>query len=165
MNDIKIHLKSIFAFFALTAFIAAPQLAEAKGKSERNKTIAQSRAHTDIYHDVNIAIEDGYLPTDVCVPGMGYHFVNPGLIGGELSELTPQVLLYADSEEGLILVGVEYIVPATDSIPTLFDGVEFDGMILDADENAYDTLHAWIWRNNKEGMFASHNPRIECPVE
>lgn len=112
------------------------------GKTDPNvkKGLAQARQSTAKYHDVNKALANGYLPTEHCIAvlgvgGLGFHYVNPALIGDPaVDPLKPEVLLYAPKNNGeLKLVGVEYLVVdadqdlATDEDrPDLF-GVSFNG--------------------------------------
>ncbi|MBB6451698.1 hypothetical protein HNQ94_000119 [Salirhabdus euzebyi] len=128
----------------------------AEGKSE----LAEARKGTAKYHNVQKAIDDGYLPTDefVSVPGlgvMGYHYVNPGLVDGEVDASSPEVLLYVPMKNGDVqLVGVEYLSTSEDS--SLF-GQQFDppGAVEEY------SLHVWIWKHNPNGMFAHFNPSIK----
>ena len=85
--------------------------------SDSNKQIADVRKATTQYHDIENALDDGYVQASECVeaPGigaMGYHYVNFGLVNdGVIDPLHPEVLLYIDSGNGLRLVGVEYLLP------------------------------------------------------
>jgi len=158
------------------AYAANPQAQSSKVL----KDLARVRKATKKYHDVNKAIADGYMPTPVCtsvpgVGGMGYHYVNPSLaMDPEIKLTKPEILLYADTGEGLKLVGVEYFygIGAPDSpiptppppAPVLFDR-PFDGPMLGHEPGMpphYD-LHVWVWRANPDGMFAPFNPNVTCP--
>ncbi len=141
--------------------------AQDKCGKECRKALASARSATAKYHDVNRALEDGFINTQECVevPGlgaMGIHFVRPDRIGNTtLNVREPEVLLYLPDEDGEFrLVGVEYVVPAplTTSVPTLY-GRDFN---FNPFRNQYD-LHAWIWRHNPSGMFADFNPKLSCP--
>lgn len=151
--------------------------------SEVNKQLAQVRHATEKYHDVNVALKDGYINTHELVVSpdgvMGIHFVNPSLMfdGGVLDQTQPEILLYIPTKKGgYKLVGVEYYVPAfmANGHPTLF-GQQFDGSMLnhDLDEdtltdeqiqdpmNRHYDLHAWLWHANPSGIFAQWNPAIK----
>jgi hypothetical protein len=141
--------------------------------------LAKVRRVTAKYHDVNAALADGYAATDDCDAspdgGMGYHYVNPTLaMDADINLLTPEILMYEDSDDGLRLVGVEYFlgIGAPDSpvpdpappAPVLF-GLPFDGPMLGHIPGMpphYD-LHVWIWKSNPNGMFAMWNPNVTCP--
>lgn len=135
--------------------------------------LAQVRAATTKYHDVDQAIADGYIPTDVCTSSpagaMGHHYVNPGLIGAPVAT-SPTVLLYLPGADGLELAGVEYLQWDADQDestfgdrPTLF-GRGFDGPMEGHEPGMpmhYD-LHVWLWKHNPDGMFAAFNPAASC---
>jgi hypothetical protein len=126
--------------------------------------LAQVRAATAKYHDIDVALADGFVlpPESHCVASpegaMGYHYVNGDRIG-QLDPTMPQVLLYIPEEDGrLRLVGVEYLSPGGGQ---LF-GEEFDDWSPLGDGTA---LHVWLWQANPAGMFASYNPNLSCPAD
>ena len=153
---------------AVLALVPSEAAAAPGGQSE----LAAVRQATVQYHDVDRAIADGYAPTPVCVPGMGYHYVNSALFGAPLNPLKPAALIYAPSGNGrLKLVGVEYFVvdadqdPATHNAvrPELF-GKSFDGPMPGHGPGMpvhYD-LHAYIWQGNPAGVLSTFNDNIEC---
>jgi hypothetical protein len=141
--------------------------------------LANVRQATARYHDVNVAIAEGYIPTVHCIAspagGMGYHYVNPTLARDPQIILTsPEILLYALVDGELKLVAVEYFKgigapdapvpnPAPPS-PILF-GRTFDGPMLGHEPGMpphYD-LHVWVWQANPAGTFAQFNPNVSCP--
>ena len=143
------------------------------------RDLAKVRQATAKYHDVNVALAEGYIPTDACdaipgVGGMGFHYVKPALIMDSVVDLTtPEILMYATSGEGLKLIGVEYFVgvgapdaPVPDPAPPapiLFER-PFDGPMpghIPGMPPHYD-LHVWIWQPNPDGMFAAWNPNVTC---
>ena len=142
------------------------------------KDLAKVRQATDKYHDVNVALADGFIQTPACVAspdgGMGIHFVNPPrLMDPAVNLLEPEILLYLDTPDGLKLLGVEYFYgigapdaevpnPAPPS-PILF-GRSFDGPMLGHEPGMpphYD-LHVWVWQANPSGIFAPFNPNVSC---
>ena len=79
--------------------------------------IYKLRNATDKYHDVKVALADGFQPISPCITdplgGMGYHYMNfnRAFGGVPLTEMTPTSLLYEDdpNKPGAVrLVGVEY---------------------------------------------------------
>ena len=142
------------------------------------RQLAQVRRATAKYHDVNVALADGFVPTRACVAspdgGMGIHYVNPPrLMDAEVDILQPEILLYVDSGDGLKLIGVEYWfsigapdTPVPDPAPPapVIFGMPMDGP-MDAHEPGqpphYD-LHAWVWMANPSGIFAPFNPNVSC---
>jgi hypothetical protein len=161
---------------ATLAVIAAAGLAILSGgtaafASNDQADLAAIRSVTAKYHNVQIAIADGYVPTDACVPGMGYHYVKPAnVMDPAIDPLNPEVLLFAPSPDGVKLVGVEYMkVDADQDLSTDDDrpsviGQPFEGPMLGHEPGMpihYDK-HVWIWSHNVEGMFNHENPDITC---
>src|SRR5512139_3979197 len=142
------------------------------------RDLAKVRQATDKYHDVNAALADGFIETPHCVSssdgGMGIHFINPArLMDPSENILEPEILLYAKTEEGMKLIGVEYFygIGAPDTpvpnpappAPVLF-GRPFDGPMEQHEPGQpphYD-LHVWVWQANPSGMFAPFNPNVKC---
>ena len=94
---------------------------------------------------------------------MGFHYGNLGLIDGVAEVNRPELLLYEPTRNGkLRLVGVEYIIPydfhSRDSAPPVLFGQEF----VQVDAFGLWGLHAWVWAENPNGMFAPWNPRVSC---
>jgi hypothetical protein len=125
--------------------------------------LARVRAATEQFHDVDAAEDAGYELLDVCFSspagGMGYHYLKG--VDATLDPMAPEALVYAPTDHGLQLVGVEYIVPKALSAeaPTVL------GQMLHAnDALGLWVLHAWIWRGNPAGVLADFNPRVPaCP--
>src|SRR6185503_15688156 len=105
------------------------------------KDLAQLRRATAKYHDVDVALADGFIQTPACVAspdgGMGIHFINPArLMDPAENILEPEILLYVETADGMKLLGVEYFygIGAPDTpvpnpappAPILF-GRPFDG--------------------------------------
>ena len=146
---------------------AASQAAAAREK----KDLATLRAATARFHRYEVARDAAYtfLFMDMCMVdqspaklgGMGYHYVNTGLLDDKLDVARPEALLYEPEANGrLRLVAVEYVIPksawTSDQAPELF------GQKLAL--NAFDlwALHVWVWENNPSGLYASWNPRVSC---
>jgi hypothetical protein len=145
-------------------------LHSAASQSELGRILAAARAGTARFHDVNVAVAEGYEPISECVSipglgGMGIHygkfalFMDAAVAPGE-----PEILLYEPHADGsLRLVGVEYAVSseawhaAGNAAPPAFAGHSFEHA-----PGAY-VLHAWVWKNNPAGVFTSYNPKVTCP--
>ena len=161
---------------ALTAVVTGTQVGSATAGADQ---VAVARAGTAAFHD--LANATGYgLFTDAagiaCIdkPGvgaMGVHYVNGDLVGDpDEDAATPEALVYEPTKNGrLRLVAVEYVVikAAWDAThqgrPSLF-GQEFEETL---GTNRYGlppyySLHAWVWKNNPEGMFEDWNPEVTC---
>jgi hypothetical protein len=149
------------------------------------------RAATEAYADVDLALDDGYVPQDGCDEdergaAMGVHYVRiAASLDQDLELEAPDVLLYLGAGRGappagLRLVGVEYVRPALvdgavvleppvaddpfDPPPELFCR-PFDGPMaghVDGQPWHYD-LHVWLYADNPDGMFAAYNPAERCP--
>lgn len=162
---------------SIAALVALPVLA---GVAVASGLFTPARDATEAYHDVAVAIDDGYsfrlpdLTGATCIEqpgegGMGVHMVNVSLLDGVIDETKPEALVYAESPNTgrLKLVAVEYVVFEGDwtgsGKPSLF-GQEFD--FVDS-PNRYGlppfyALHAWIWRGNPSGVLHAWNPKISC---
>jgi hypothetical protein len=174
---------------ALTALAAAgislwagPTAASAHGNgaahgSVDKASLAAVRQATAKYHNVDVAIADGYIPTEVCasepgVGGMGYHYVNlANLFDGVIDPVRPEILVYVPSPDGPRLGAVEYLQPDADQdVTTDGDrpsvlGVPFDGPMPghEPGQPVHYDKHIWLWKHNPAGMLASWNPAVTCP--
>lgn len=146
------------------------------GGSESPTTVsprfaAEVRRATAAFHNPDKAIAAGYIPEELCVPGMGEHWINPTyLADGVHDPRKPDVLLYESTSAGPRLVGVEWLQwdadgdLATDDDRPSLDGVPFDGPMLGHGPGMpihYDA-HLYVWRHNPDGAMAAVNPRVEC---
>src|SRR5687767_15404060 len=123
----KLTNKALFTFmaaialFTAFAFVFDQAVAAHEGDAECGpvcrQQVAQLRAATAKYHDVQQALADGYAPLGGCValPGvgtMGIHYVNIPKVDANLSITDPEVLIYLPDEDGeLRLVAAEYMIP------------------------------------------------------
>ena len=135
------------------------------------RDLARARAATAQFHRFERAEPAGhdFLFLDMCMEnqpagGMGYHYVNLGLLlDGVVEVERPEALMYEPGPNGQMrLVGLEYVIRGEDwtspDPPVLF-GREF---VL----NQFDlwALHVWIWKHNPapDGVFADWNPTVSC---
>lgn len=125
------------------------------------KELAEARSATARYQDVQRALRDGYVDIGVVLPNMGRHFLNESLLDTKFDAGRPEVLVYMEDLGGRMkLVAVEYAVPLNLTItpPAGFAG---DADTWFADERfQLWTLHAWIWRDNPDGIFNPTNRRV-----
>jgi hypothetical protein len=125
-------------------------------------------AATARFHSTAQAINAGYVPDDHCVAvpgvgGMGYHWVNPGLVDPVFELLKPEVVLYETAADGsLKLVAVEYIVINVGQPRPMFGNHPFDigGTTVPV---AHWSLHVWIHKPNPAGVFVKFNSNVSCP--
>ena len=148
--------------------LEAPAPASARADAPAVATgLAELRRATARFHRFDVARDAEYtfLFNGMCMEspegGMGYHYVNLGLLDGEVRVTEPEALLYEPGPNGqLRLVAVEYVIPkdawAGPGVPTLL------GQELTLNSFDLYALHAWVWKDNPGGMFASWNPRVSC---
>lgn len=143
--------------------------------------LARARAATARYHDVSVALGEGFIQVSPCISSpagaMGFHYLNPSRLDGAAVVDEPEMLLYLEKDGRLLLVGVEYVVPVfrdgqpysgaeppadPGPNPRLF-GKPFDGPMPGhgPGEPWHYDLHVWLW-NNPAGMFAPFNPSLSC---
>lgn len=134
------------------------------------RELAEVRSATAAYNDTQNAIDAGYVPGEASVCGMGFHWMNPGLLDMNLDKTEPEVLAYGEDDDGdLVLGAVEYGVPVfgefAEDPPDLFDNADPEWHVLPLPEDLpvpFDglwTLHAWVHNHNPEGVFHPTNPR------
>jgi len=169
----------------LTGILGACLTAAPVQAAEANKAdIDALRQSLSKYEDYRAAVRDLYLSTVGCVyydgekvPGameyakgaMGIHFVNLTVTGPKPDPLKPNVLIYEPVGNELRLVAAEWLVPLASGVkerPTLF-GQPFQGPMeghypLIPKEFTHYDLHAWVFKDNKLGMFSPTNPDVKC---
>jgi hypothetical protein len=152
-----------------TGFPPRPTMSQSFG-ADVNKDLALLRQVTASFHDFQTASNAGWsAQITPCMTdpggagGMGFHYGNVGLIDGSASVDKPELLLYEPEQNGrLRLVAVEYIIPyafhSRDAAPPRL----FNQPFQQVDAFQLWGLHAWVWKNNPSGMFASWNPDVNC---
>jgi hypothetical protein len=180
----------LIAAATLGLTLAMSSTAAAAPGATPGASLAAVRDATARFHDRAAALAAGYIPVSDCeelpgVGGMGVHYLNPTLAADlSVDPLRPELLLYAPTDNGWRLVGVEYFAAAlavTESGPARWFGDEVPplgffnsapsvlGRTLDgpmAGHNPqmpwhYD-LHVWIWQANPSGVFERWNPTVRC---
>lgn len=154
------------AFFAF-GFVAAEAREQNCDTRECQRDLVRAKRATAKYHDIQNAIDDGFVQLSPCVAvpalgAMGIHFGKPSRIGNPgVDASEPEVLLYIPEDGEMRLVGLEYVVPfaLSPTAPELF-GRGFD---FDAARSQW-ALHVWAWRRNPTGLFTPFNPKLECPA-
>ncbi|MBT8107884.1 MAG: hypothetical protein KJP17_06590 [Gammaproteobacteria bacterium] len=145
-----------------------------KLSSDTRKELAQARQATARYHDIANAIADGYGDAAFILPGVGCHLINFGLVlDFEIDVTKPELLIYSGNCDGAgndkpVLRAVEYVTPCAAAgcpdtpVPDGFSGDKdvWEPFVNDNDQVYLWTLHAWVWRNNPDGIFVKINPRI-----
>jgi hypothetical protein len=134
-----------------------------RNNDDQRRLVKTLRHVTDDYRWLENAEADGYRKITDCIdkPGvgaMGYHYARQDLIDDKTQARKPEVLVYMPDEDG------QYQLVAAEFISTAADRPELAG--LDFEDGPFPgsfALHAWIWRDNPDGMFASYNPDLSCP--
>ncbi|MGH2607939.1 MAG: hypothetical protein ACRDHF_02515, partial [Tepidiformaceae bacterium] len=143
------------------------------------RLLAAARAGTERFRDPSAALAEGFRPVGPDFPGMGQHWIHPGLLlEGALDPARPHVLEYADIRGTLTLVGVAYVSLATggrvpDAFPVSPEAWHFHGGTVSeesfvrghalgepadsAGAPRLAVLHAWIWLDNPAGVFRTDN--------
>jgi hypothetical protein len=177
MNSGHIARVVAVALVGLAAAAPYPAIAEEPSKAE----IDAIRNALAKYKDPYVAVRDLYLSTVGCVHydgmkmpghmeypkgGMGVHFVNLTIQG--LDPMRPNVLIYEPVDGKLELVAAEWLVPVTAAKerPVLF-GQPFQGPMeghepLIPQGFVHYDLHAWLFKDNPNGMFSPTNPDVTC---
>jgi hypothetical protein len=128
--------------------------------------IATLRRATARYHSLDVALSDGFVLLHPCEERadegpVGAVYVRMDRLDDRVDARFPEALIYEPQSTGHKLVGVEFAIPYavwTEEQPPRFLGASFQR----EDEFGVWALHAWVWRNNPEGMFAESNPRVSC---
>ena len=170
--------RAIVVALASLAAVPAPVVAEEPSAAELD-AIREALAK---YKDPYVAVRDLYLSTVGCVHydgmkmpghmeypkgGMGIHFVNL-TVQGPLDPKKPNVLIYEPVDGKLELVAAEWLVPVSvaKERPVLL-GQPFQGPMeghepLIPQEFVHYDLHAWLFKDNPNGMFSPTNPNVTC---
>ena len=149
--------------------LAAGVIAACGGGSALDRDIAMIRSATRDFQSLDSAAAAGY-PREVphCLSdgdqgAMGYHHVNRALLDDVLELQRPEILLYSRTPEGEYrLNGVEYIVPYSVRPPEAEPPTIMDQPLKRSAPLELWYLHAWVWTENPNGMFADWNPRVAC---
>lgn len=174
------------ALLALAGAVAS-LLSTAAVAAAGNGGLSDARAGTAQFHRIDAANGAGYtvevidLNNLACIDdiehhtgGMGIHFLNPGLLDGQVDAATPELVIYEPTKNGgMRLVAVEYLTlkavwdaahGGPNAAPPSLFGTPFE---LVPAGNRYGLpdfyeLHAWIWRHNPSGMNEDWNPTVSC---
>lgn len=142
----------------------------ATNKAEKNLGLATFRRATAQYHNIDAAIEDGFVQALPCQEnpdgegGLGIPYINPDRLDAIIDPTEPEVLFYEPQKNGrLRLVGVEAVVPielwdeSENDLPSLF-GRDFHRN----EEHGLYGLHIWIWKHNPDGVLAFWHSDVFC---
>src|SRR5215217_2703441 len=90
---------------AIGILTGTESVVKAQGDSEINQQLANVRAATAKYHDLNVAIADGFIPFDTCIVdaygATGFHFVNVArFVSPQVIIEEPELLVYTATGDG-----------------------------------------------------------------
>lgn len=177
LNVRRLAFAAVLPLAACGDAITAAPLDAASGAASRasasadaldlDATIRTLRQATERYQRLDRALADGFVLLHDCEVRpdegpVGTVYVNVGRLDATIDPASPEALIYEPGSNGkLRLVGVEFAVPYaawSDPAPPQFQGQTFQR----EDEFGVFALHAWVWRQNPNGLFAESNPRVSC---
>jgi hypothetical protein len=130
--------------------------------------LAQLRGAVAQFHNIETARNALYSQLTGCMVdptlgGMGFHYAKADAFDGVIDPTAPKALLYEpDSNGQLRLVAVEFIVPYSIAPREGPAPRVFDQDFVHNDDFQIWMLHAWIFKNNPSGIFATWNPNVNC---
>lgn len=126
--------------------------------------LQQVKSATAKYQNIKNAFGDSYADIGLVMPNMGYHFLKAELITPVFHLTKPPILVYNKKNNGNFeLVAVEYAIPINPQSPnTPPEGFAGNDDMWDFNtlNTGWWTLHAWIWKNNPDGVFNPMNPLV-----
>jgi len=120
------------------------------------------------FHNIETARNAGYTQLTDCMVdpnlgGMGFHYAKSDAFDGVIDPTAPKALLYEPESNGqLRLVAVEFIVPYSIAPREGPAPRVFDQDFVHNDDFQIWMLHAWIFKDNPAGIFATWNPNVNC---
>ncbi len=164
---------SLLAIVPLAALAVGSPVARA----QQSAFVDQARAATAKYHDRAAAVADGYRLIGDDFPGMGEHWIHIGLVfDGVYDAARPEVLTYVTLDGAPRLLGVAYALPLLDGEAPpegpaghaawhAHAGTVDDETFVPHHHHSESAdhgprlamVHAWLWLENPEGLFAADN--------
>jgi hypothetical protein len=169
------------------AAISVSAAAETGSQSKLDLQLAAARAATAKYvNNLPLAKKNGYQIITKMIPTMGYHFMNPGVKGFDVTK--PPILVYEHQGSSWQLGAIEWVFPSKPKTPPLpgarygafgagchyADGTYVPAASQDACPTTAPgsgakfgfwhpnlvTMHVWLWYPNPNGLYASTNTRV-----
>lgn len=153
--------RSMFGALVALAFaigMVAVSTTSTAGADSGRLNLSSLRHATAKFHDLDKTMASGRVDLHLCVDHMGQHFANPQTFSdGVLDPLNPEAMVYSQNDKGkLRLVAVEWVSDTPGMVMNI--PLHFNPAV-----NLW-VLHAWLYSQNPNGMFADMNPRIgACP--
>lgn len=99
----QVQRRTVLGTIAAGAALGAATIPASARSDDLARELNTVRAATRQYRDVSLARADGYTVVSPYTPGMGFHFVNPGVFAadetGPFSLEQPQILVYFTTED------------------------------------------------------------------
>ncbi|HVF38664.1 MAG TPA: hypothetical protein VM939_02115 [Gemmatimonadaceae bacterium] len=140
--------------------------------STQGSVLAEARAATARFHNVDAAIAAGYVQRTPCLVAEGIRYGKQSLIfDGVIDSSQPELLIYVPTKSGhLRLAAVQYLVPASlwdatnSSPPSLGDQPFMDRRSppFGSPLGPNYSIVAWVWMHNPSGMYELFNPAVTC---
>lgn len=157
-----------------------PRSSSAPDSTVLRDFLARAREAAEPFHSLENAVAAGYRLLGPSFPGMGEHWIHPGLIVEDrVAPDRPPVLCYARVDEERRLVGLAFAVPLEpDEQPPDYpagreawhdhtDHIDEEVLLLShpgshhgADGPRLAMFHAWLWVENPDGVLAQNNWRL-----
>jgi hypothetical protein len=183
MNHPSTHTRAYAGLIASLSWLAIVACAEPPAPSDPTVALAPEivrpvlsvgdqlghlRGAVAGFHNINKALNAGYSQLTDCMVdpnlgGMGFHYAKSDAFDGVIDPTAPKALLYEPESNGkLRLVAVEFIVPYSIAPRDGPAPRVFDQDFVHNDDFQIWMLHAWIFKNNPSGIFATWNPNVNC---
>ena len=161
----------------------------APGKFDQGlaRQLARARVATAPYvSNLDLAKADGYRIITPMMKDMGFHYLNPGITGFDVTK--PHILVYTRRDGKYQLGALEWVFPTKPKKAPL-KGATYgsfpaachydDGTFVTAGSEAdckptnedgspfffwhpdLVTMHVWLWYPNPDGLYASMNPFVQ----
>jgi hypothetical protein len=157
--------------------IQATADAQQRDSSERvAKLVAQTRAATERFKDIEVAISENYVKVGPDFPAMGEHWVRGESVMKSVGVPMPAILTYASIDGKPTLTGAVYtlILKPGEKPPSGLPAGQWHDHVGTVDEESLlighdhlaagesdslrlSVMHAWVWVANPAGAFVTDN--------
>lgn len=167
MKD-ALGMRSLVAALGM-AITATPTMAQ----RDTSRFIAEARAATERFKDINVAIAERYVKIGPDFPAMGEHWVNGESVMKSADSPRPSILTYVTIDGKPTLTGVVYtvILQPNGKMPEGLPNAQWHDHVGTVDEESLlfhghgdptdglrlAVMHAWVWTPNPNGTFVTDN--------
>ena len=100
------------------------------------------------------AIALGYQPVGACMEGLGFVYLNQGLVDNVFDPMVPEVFTFDQTGR---VVSAQYILVSPQPVMAFGQQMQPSQLIQGALQ-----LPVWLYANNPNGFFTLQNPNIRC---